>query len=66
MSQSDLTMGTHLSVPERSSPFAMPSKKLAMWLFLIADAATFATCLVAYGFLRPQLAHAVQVFPHGC
>ena len=52
MSQSDLTMGTHLSVPERSSPFAMPSKKLAMWLFLIADAATFATCLVAYGFLR--------------
>ena len=37
---------------ERSSPFAIPTKKLAMWLFLIADAATFAACLVAYGFLR--------------
>ena len=23
-----------------------------MWLFIIADAATFAACLVAYGFLR--------------
>jgi len=45
-------MGTHPAVQERSSPFAVPTKKLAMWLFLIADAATFAACLVAYGFLR--------------
>jgi cytochrome c oxidase subunit 3 len=45
-------MGTHAIAPERSSPFAIPTKKLAMWLFLIADAATFAACLVAYGFLR--------------
>ncbi len=52
MSQSDLTMGTHPAVLERSSPFAIPTKKLAMWLFLIADAATFAACLLAYGFLR--------------
>ena len=42
MSQSDLTMGTHPAVLERSSPFAIPTKKLAMWLFIIADAATFA------------------------
>jgi cytochrome c oxidase subunit 3 len=33
-------------------PFAFPTKKLAMWLFIISDAATFAACLVAYGFLR--------------
>ncbi len=52
MSHSDLTMGSHPIAPERSSPFAIPTKKLAMWLFLIADAATFAACLVAYGFLR--------------
>ena len=52
MSQSDMTMGTHPAVLERSSPFAIPTKKLAMWLFIIADAATFAGCLVAYGFLR--------------
>ena len=34
------------------SPFAIPTKKLAMWLFIIADTMTFAACLVAYGFLR--------------
>ena len=33
-------------------PFSMPTKKLAMWLFIIADTMTFAACLVAYGFLR--------------
>src|ERR1035437_3170816 len=32
--------------------FSMPTKKLAMWLFIIADTMTFAGCLVAYGFLR--------------
>jgi cytochrome c oxidase subunit 3 len=32
--------------------FAIPAKKMAMWLFIIADSATFAACLVAYGFLR--------------
>src|SRR5947209_2692541 len=37
---------------ESSSPFAIPTKKLAMWLFIISDAATFGACLVAYGFLR--------------
>jgi cytochrome c oxidase subunit III len=52
VSQSDMTMGTHPAVLERSSPFAIPTKKLAMWLFIVADAATFAACLVAYGFLR--------------
>ena len=51
---------------ERSSPFAIPTKKLAMWLFIIADAATFAACLLAYGFLRngfAELAHPLQVLP---
>ncbi len=52
MSQSDITLGAHPAVVERSSPFAIPTKKLAMWLFIIADAATFAACLLAYGFLR--------------
>src|SRR5579862_481280 len=32
--------------------FSVPAKKMAMWLFIIADAATFAGCLVAYGFTR--------------
>jgi cytochrome c oxidase subunit 3 len=54
VSQADLTMGHHhppgmtVGLP----PFAVSAKKMAMWLFIIADAATFASCLVAYGFLR--------------
>ena len=52
MSESDIAIAGHSAVSERSSPFAIPTKKLAMWLFIIADAATFAACLVAYGFLR--------------
>jgi cytochrome c oxidase subunit 3 len=52
VSQSDLTMGPHSTGSARSSPLVMPTKRLAMWLFLIADALTFAVCLLAYGFLR--------------
>jgi heme/copper-type cytochrome/quinol oxidase subunit 3 len=32
--------------------FSIPTKKFAMWLFIIADTMTFAACLFAYGFLR--------------
>src|SRR5579863_7789662 len=32
--------------------FSVSAKKTAMWLFIIADSATFAGCLVAYGFIR--------------
>jgi cytochrome c oxidase subunit 3 len=53
VSHSDMALNLHATgVHERSSPFGIPTKKLAMWLFIIADAATFAGCLVAYGFLR--------------
>jgi len=51
VSQADLTMAGH-SVHMEEPAFAVPSKKMAMWLFIISDAATFAACLVAYGFLR--------------
>ena len=30
----------------------MPSKKFAMWLFIMADVMTFAACVAAYAFLR--------------
>lgn len=51
MSQADLTMEgpTGLTV---GPAFSIPTKKLAMWLFIIADTMTFAACLVAYGFVR--------------
>ena len=54
MSQADLTMhqpSTH-SAAMAEPTFSVSAKKMAMWLFIIADSATFAGCLVAYGFLR--------------
>jgi cytochrome c oxidase subunit III len=52
VSQADLTMQGHSAGLMTGPPFAIPTKKLAMWLFIIADTMTFAACLVAYGFLR--------------
>ena len=50
----------------RESPFAIPSKKLVMWLFIISDAVTFGALLFAYGYVKnasPELAGTVQVLP---
>ncbi|MGA6985320.1 MAG: cytochrome c oxidase subunit 3 [Terriglobales bacterium] len=52
MSQADLTMEGHSTALTVGPAFSIPTKKLAMWLFIIADTMTFAACLVAYGFLR--------------
>ncbi len=54
MSQADLIMGhSGAHNPAMAEPaFSVPAKKMAMWLFIIADTATFAGCLVAYGFIR--------------
>jgi len=34
------------------APYAIPSKKLGMWLFIISDALTFSVLLIAYSYLR--------------
>ena len=52
MSQADLTMHGHSTGAMAEPAFSVPAKKMAMWLFIIADTATFAGCLVAYGFIR--------------
>jgi cytochrome c oxidase subunit III len=52
VSQADLTMDDQSAGLTIGPAFSVPSKKLAMWLFIIADTMTFAACLVAYGFLR--------------
>jgi cytochrome c oxidase subunit III len=58
VSQADLTMEAHApGLTTGIPPFSMPAKRMAIWLFIIADAATFAACLVAYGFLRNGTAH---------
>jgi cytochrome c oxidase subunit III len=51
VSQADITLAGHSALMEKPT-FSIPAKKMAMWLFIIADTATFAGCLVAYGFLR--------------
>jgi heme/copper-type cytochrome/quinol oxidase subunit 3 len=34
------------------SPYAIPSRKLTMWLFIISDAVTFGAFLFSYGYIR--------------
>jgi cytochrome c oxidase subunit 3 len=51
--QAEMSIPSHSSTSVMEKPtFSIPAKKMAMWLFIIADTATFAGCLVAYGFLR--------------
>src|SRR6202167_2921007 len=52
VSHANIALGAHQAGAMEPSPFSIPSKKLAMWLFIISDAMSFAACLVAYGFLR--------------
>ena len=52
MSEAHLTMGAHSAPPMEARPFVMPSKKFAMWLFIMSDVMTFAACVAAYAFLR--------------
>jgi cytochrome c oxidase subunit 3 len=52
VSQADLTIEGRSRGLTVGPAFSIPTKKLAMWLFIIADTMTFAACLVAYGFVR--------------
>ena len=59
MSEANLTVGHGAGVMEER-PFAIPSKKLVMWLFIISDACTFGAMLLGYGYLR----NAAPDWPH--
>lgn len=52
MSQAHVTIAPHGTALMEEPPFAIPSKKLAMWLFIMADLMTFIACVAAYAFLR--------------
>jgi len=41
-----------LTAIREPSPFGIPSRKLGIWMFIVADAATFAAVLFAYGYMR--------------
>jgi cytochrome c oxidase subunit 3 len=51
VSEANLTIGHDAGVMEER-PFAIPSKKLVMWLFIISDSCTFGAMLFAYGYVR--------------
>ncbi len=52
MNQTEFAIGASHEAFMEPHPFAIPSKKLTMWLFLISDSVTFGACLFAYGYLR--------------
>ena len=60
MSQAEVRMGEQATGVMEGSPFAIPSKKLVMWLFIISDSVTFGALLYGYGYLR----HASPDWPH--
>ena len=51
MSETEVAVHGHDAVLE-GSPYAIPSRKFTMWLFIISDAVTFGAFLMAYGYLR--------------
>jgi cytochrome c oxidase subunit 3 len=44
------------------SPYAIPSRKFTMWLFIISDAVTFGAFLMVYGYLRVGTPNWVRPF----
>ena len=70
MSQAELAVeavavysaGSHSSSIMEERPFAIPSSKLVMWLFIISDACTFGAMLFAYGYIRNSAADWPRVF----
>jgi cytochrome c oxidase subunit III len=64
VSEGHLTMGSP-AVESREAPaFAIPHKKLVMWLFIISDAVTFGAILFAYGYLRNATSDWPKPFEH--
>ena len=52
MSESDMAIQGHGGALMEEPPYAIPSRKLTIWLFIISDAVTFGAILFAYGYLR--------------
>lgn len=64
MSETDVAMQGHSALMEES-PYAIPSRKLTMWLFIISDAVTFGAFLFAYGYIRLAAASWPRPFETG-
>ncbi len=62
MSEANLSMGGHGASVMEERPFAIPSKKLVMWLFIVSDAVTFGALLFAYGYIKNASANWPEPF----
>ena len=63
MSESEMSVALGHGAVLEESPFGIDSKKLVMWLFIVADAATFGALLFGYGYLRVGSPNWVRPFP---
>jgi cytochrome c oxidase subunit III len=52
VSQANVAVESHAAGVMEERPFAIPSSKLVVWLFIISDAVTFGAILFAYGYVR--------------
>lgn len=64
VSESEIAIHGHGALLE-GSPYAIPSRKFTMWLFIISDAVTFGALLFAYGYLRVGTPSWVRPFETG-
>jgi heme/copper-type cytochrome/quinol oxidase subunit 3 len=64
VSESEMAVHGHGALME-GSPYAIPSRKLTMWLFIISDAVTFGAFLFSYGYIRVSAANWVRPFESG-
>ena len=61
MSESEMAAHGHGALMEESQ-YAITSRKLTMWLFIISDAVTFGAFLFSYGYIRVSAANWVRPF----
>jgi cytochrome c oxidase subunit III len=64
VSETELAVHGNGDVME-GSPYAIPSRKFTMWLFIISDAVTFGAFLMVYGYLRVGSPNWVRPFESG-
>ncbi|HUN61430.1 MAG TPA: cytochrome c oxidase subunit 3 [Candidatus Sulfotelmatobacter sp.] len=64
MSETDVAAHGHEALMEES-PYAIPSRKFTMWLFIISDAVTFSAFLMSYGYLRVATPNWIRPFETG-
>jgi cytochrome c oxidase subunit III len=64
VSETEVAVHGHGALMEES-PYAIPSRKFTMWLFIISDAVTFGAFLFSYGYIRVATPNWTRPFETG-